>query len=483
MSSIVGRFLNYFLVPLYTSKFAPSDYGITTEFYAYVAFLIVLLTYGLETALFRFYLQKDTDKPKVFATAMVSITVSSVAFMLLSIVLASPIANALEYPGHADYVIWFALILGFDAITAIPFAKLRADNCPLAFAGIKLVNIFLNIGLNVFFIAICKPAFEANQGSWLASVYNPSIGVGYMFLSNLAASALTLLMMLPMYRSLMAGFDKQLWKEMIAYGAPMIFVGLASIINETFGRAMLKYWLPYDNATNLHMLGVYGACYKLAALMSIFIQAYRYAAEPFFFAKKQDSDAKYLYARTFDYFSVFSLFLFLAVTLCIDLFKLFIRNPAYYEGLGVVPILLMANLFLGMYVNLSIWFKFTDKTRMGAVVAVGGAIITLGMNILLIPLHHPVFGGYMGSAWATLVTYCYMAVISYVMGQKYYPVNYQIGRAGAMIVFTLGLYFVDKFYVPLLPIHPYISKAFLLAMFFLIAATGYGIKLRLPVKQ
>jgi O-antigen/teichoic acid export membrane protein len=463
LSSIIGRFLNYFLVPLYTAKgaFDPAQYGVVTEFYAYVAFLAVILTYGLETALFRYYLNNaEGDKEKIYATSLISILASSGVFMLVVIFLSSPIATGLGYQGHANYIIWFAMVLGFDAISNIPFAKLRADSRPLFFAVVKLSGIAMNIGLNLFFIRLCKPAHDQHLGNWLASCYDPEIGVGYVFLCNLASSAITLLLLLPMLRGFLNGFDKEVWKKMMRYGLPIVLISMAGIINETLDRALLKHLLPFDAHTNQYNLGVYGACYKLATLMTICIQAFRYAAEPFYFSRAGHADAKALYARVLDYFTIFGAVVFLTVNLYIDIFKEFIRNPEYHVGLGVVPILLMANLFLGIYVNLSIWYKLTDKTRIGAWVAGFGAVITIVLNVWWIPTM-----GYMGSAWATLVVYFYMAAVSYLLGRKYYPVDYHLLRIGFYIGFALALYFTDTYFTASIPLNVWVVKTLWLLIY------------------
>lgn len=460
LSSIIGRFLNYLLVPIYVSQFDPAAFGVVTEFYAYVGFLIVVLTYGMETALFRF-INKDPNPEKVYSTALISMISSSAVFMVLAIVFSQSIATAMRYPEHADYIVWFALILGFDAISALPFAKLRAEGKATAFATIKLINIGANIGLNLFFVLVCKEAFDHQTGSVFASLYNPNIGVAYQFVCNLAASTLTLVLLLPWIRGIANGFDAALWKKMLNYGWPLIAVGLAGIVNETLDRALLKYLLPYDNETNMWNLGVYGANYKLAMLMSLGIQAFRYAAEPFFFEHaKEGEGGKQIYARVLNYFVGFGALAFLVISLYINLFKYFIPNKEYWSGLNVVPILLMANLFLGVYINLSIWYKLTDRTKLGALVSLAGAAITIVLNVIWIPTI-----GYVGSAWATLIVYVFMSVASYVLGRKYFPVPYQVGKVLLMIGLALLLFWVDQNFVAAGGALAYGLKAVLLLVF------------------
>lgn len=436
LSSIVGRFLNYLLVPLYVSQFDPGVYGVVTELYAWVGFLIVALTYGMETAFFRFF-NKEKDNPKVYSTALSSIVFSSFIFMGVFLFLAQPIADAMQYSGNVEYIMWFTLILSFDAITAIPFAKLRADHKPTYFAVVKLVNIGLNIGINLFFVYYCKEAHDNHTGTWAASLYDPSIGVGYVFIANLVASGVTLLMLLPQMRQITNGFDSNLWKRMLAYSWPLILVGMAGIINEMLDRTLLKYLLPGTTDENLYQLGIYGACYKLAMLMSLFIQAFRYASEPFFFAQADQAGSKQLYAKVLNYFTIFGCGVFLVITLFIDFFKYFIPNEEYHIGLHVVPILLMANLFLGLYVNLSIWYKLTDKTKLGAWVAAAGAAVTIALNVAFIPTY-----GYTASAWATLASYATLTLLSYWLGRKYYPVPYQLRKVLFYIVLALGVYWL-----------------------------------------
>lgn len=428
--SIAGRFLNYLLTYLYTRVFATEQFGVNSEFYAYSGFFAVLLAFGMETGFFRF--QKDSKEPeKVYATSLLFIVFSSLVFIVAAFTFSQPIANLLEYPDHVEYIHWFALILALDSIAAIPFVKLRAENKAAQFATIKIIEIVVNITLNIFFLVICRKAYLEQSGSVFAQLYLPQIGVGYVFLSNLAASAVKMLLLLPQLRGATTGFDKNLFRKMLRYSLPMVVIGFAGIINEMLDRMLLKYLLPYDNLTNLQMLGIYGACYKLSILMSLFIQAFRFAGEPFFFAHSDKENSKKLYADVTKYFVIFCVFVFLLVMLYINWFQLFIGKD-YRVGLSVVPILLMANLFLGIYVNLSIWYKLTDKTLLGAFVSVGGALLTILLNLLFIPKF-----GYMASAWATLACYASMTVASYLLGQKYYPVDYDLRKIMGYI--SIGL--------------------------------------------
>lgn len=434
LSSIIGRFLNYLLVPLYTYTFPAREYGIVSELYAYAGFFAVLLVFGLETGYFRFSNREELRSDTVYSTALVFLILANLAFVSGIVVFREPLAALLRYSEHPEYLVWFGAILALDSIAALPFARLRSENRAWRFAGIKLIEIVLAIGLNLFFLVYCRNAAELWPNSLGARLYDPAVGVGYIFLANLAASAFKLLLLLPQLKGLRGGLDSRLLKRLLAYSLPMVIIGFAGMVNEMLDRAILKFLLPYDPATNLRMLGIYGACYKLSILMTLFIQAFRYAGEPFFFAYAGRADAKHAYALVMNYFVIFCVFIFLVVTLYIDVFKYFV-GAEYREGLHVVPILLLANLFLGIYVNLSIWYKLTDRTLMGAWVSLIGAVLTTGLNIWWIPIM-----GYVGSAWATLACYATMTVISYTLGQYYYPVRYPIGKIAGYFLLGLLLY-------------------------------------------
>ena len=433
LSSIVGRLLNYLLVPLYTNIFSTGQYGIVTELYAYLSFLIIVLTYGMETGFFRFS-ESEKENPKVYSTALISLLISSTLFIVLAVFFAQPVANALNYNQHPEYVIWLGIIIGVDAMTAIPFAWLRQKNKALQFATIKLINIGANIGLNLFFLVLC-PYFIKTGSDLPTWLYNSEIGVGYVFISNLVASILTLLILIP-YLRVNWTFDKALWKKMIFYSLPLLVAGFAGMVNETFDRAMLKRLLP-DASTAMDQLGIYGANYKVAILMTIFIQTFRFAAEPFFFSQYKEKNAKELYADVMKFFIIFGLFIFLSVMLYIDIVKYFIGED-FRSGLKIVPILLLANLFLGIFYNLSIWFKLTNKTRYGAYLAIFGATITIVLNFWLIPII-----GYLGSAWATLICYFAMMIVSFFLGNIHYKVPYDLARIGLYFISATLIYVVS----------------------------------------
>lgn len=435
LSQIVGRFVNYLLVPLHTALFDTAEFGINTLLYSYVTFFNVLLTYGMETAFFRFSQKKDNPN-EVYSTALTSILSSSLFFGSIVWLLSPQIADAIHIPEHPEYVTYFAFVMAFDAISAIPFAYLRQQNRPIKFAIVKNINIFTNILLNLYFLLLC-PYVQKNYGT-LLPFFDGTIHVGYIFISNLVASIITIPLLSKEILAIRnAAFNKVLWREMLVYGLPLMVVGFAGMINETLDRIILSY-LYTDVQAGLKATGIYGANYKLSILMSLFVQAFRYAAEPFFFSHSKDNDKRHIYASVMNYFTLVCLALFLAVTLYIDVFKHFI-NERYWEGLNVVPILLLANMFLGIYYNLSIWYKLSDNTNKGAVISMVGAAITIVVNFALIPIM-----GYTGSAWATFVCYISMAIMCYIQGMKYYPIPYQVKRLTVYIASALVIFFVFK---------------------------------------
>ncbi|MBS4012622.1 MAG: polysaccharide biosynthesis C-terminal domain-containing protein [Bacteroidetes bacterium] len=438
LSSIIGRLLNYLLVPLYTRVFLTGEFGVIVEMYSYVAFLIVLLTYGMETALFRFYQTEKEDRDKVFGTSVTSIITSSILFIIFVIIFRNNLAELLRYPQHAEYVVWFAIIIGFDAITAIPFAKLRAENKPVKFAVIKLINIGINIGLNLFFLLLCPWIAENGSDfskSLINTIYNPSVGVGYVFIANLIASVITLLLLLPSIISSKLKLSVPLLKKMLVYALPLLIAGLAGVANEALDKLLLKFILPEDIA--MQHVGIYGACFKIAIIMAIFIQAFRFAAEPFFFSNSEKKEAPELYANVMKYFVFACLVIFLGIMLFMDVVQHFIGRE-YREGLDVVPVLLMGKMFLGIYFNLSIWYKITGQTKYGAIFTIVGAAITIGLNIWLIPIY-----GYFGSAWVQLICYFSMTVMCLYFGQKYFKVPYPWGKIFFMIALALIIYFAS----------------------------------------
>jgi O-antigen/teichoic acid export membrane protein len=467
MGTIVPRLMNYFLLtPFYTRVFMQGEYGVITELYAYMAFLLVLLTYGMETTYFRFA-EKEPEPNKVFSASLFSLLVSSSLFFLIVLLFAQPIAGAMDYAEHKEYIILFCLIVALDAFTAIPFAHLRQKNKALRFSVIKVVNVLVNIGLNFFFLWLAPRMLAHNPDSWVKIVYDPEVGVGYAFIANLISSVITLILLIPDIFSIKFKVDWDLLRRMLKYTFPLLIVGLAGMVNEVADKIIFKYLLivpagvPNPETYALGQLGIYGAAYKLSVLMTLFIQMFRYAAEPFFFAQVKEKNAKQVYADVMKYFILFGLFLFLGVTLFVDVVKYFI-GPRYWEGLYVLPIVLLANLLLGITYNLSIWYKLNDMTRFGAYIGLSGAAVTIILNVMLVPRF-----SYLGAAWGHLSAYVVMVILSFIWGQKYYRIKYQMGRIGFYALVALGLFLVSYF----LPFeHKSLSLGinFILMMIFLI---------------
>lgn len=442
LSSIVGRFLNYLLTPYFTGLFSKEQYGVITEMYAYVAFLVVFLTYGMETTYFRYASKDEYESKNVYSTILPTLLISSISFILISTFFSQGIADWLMYPDHNEYVVWFSIIVGFDAITAIPQAYLRKENKPLKFAFVNLGNVVVNISLCVFFLSYCKGLYGTAESNWIVeSFYNPEIGVGYVFIANLIASIFKMIVLMPEIFLIRTGkFLIKHLKPFFKYSIPLLFVGLAGIVNETLDRVLLKRLLVDEIGKDgaMAQLGIYGANYKLSILITLFIQAYRYAAEPFFFAQEKEKNSKDLYAKIMNYFVIVVCVIFLFVMFYIDLLKYFINNDELWVGLSVVPILLAANVCLGIYYNLSIWYKLSNKTGIGAIVSIFGALITIVLNLILIP-----HLGYEGSAWTTLLCYASMVIVSYVLGQKYYTIPYQLGKI-LIYIGVAGLLFLTS---------------------------------------
>lgn len=478
ISSIFGRFLNYLLVPLYTYYFSAAEYGVVSEFYAYAGFFSVLLLFGFETGYFRFRDEEHSGRDVAYSTALIFVVLVNLGFLLTILLINTRLSAALNYANHPEYVLFFTLILTLDAVASIPFARLRAEDKAFRFAGIKVTEILITVLLSLFFIIYCPKVYAENPQSWITRIYNPAVGIGYIFIANLIASLFKFMLLAPQLKGLAWGFNRQLFGRMIRYSLPMVVIGFAGIINEMLDRALLKYLLPYDWQTNMKMLGIYSACYKLSILMTLFIQAFRYAAEPFFFAYSDKSDARHVYAKVLKFFVIFCVFIFLLVTLFIDFFKYFLGDE-FRAGLEVVPILLLANLCLGIYVNLSIWYKLTDRTLMGAFVSLVGAGLTIVLNVWWIPVY-----GYVGSAWATLACYASMAIVSYLLGRHYYPVAYDVKRVIGYITLGVGLY-IARVQLPVSTgwQHPWLLSLELMSIYILVIILFERRQIAIAVKR
>lgn len=445
LSSMLGRVLNMMLlVPLHTRTLRDtSDFGAVVDLYATSAFLMVIFSYRMESAFFRFGTPKE-DRSRAFSTGMLSVMGSTAIITLLLLIFAAPVADFLQYHDHPEYVRWFALILGLDCLAELPFARLRLEQRPIRFVSVRLINIMVNILMNLFWLLYC-PWAASNGQDWVHTVWSADTGAGYVFLSNLIASAVTVLLLLPEFRRIGFSFDTELWIRMIKYAAPLIIVSLAGIVDEMFSRSMLKYLLPGTVEENLGQVGIFGANYKLAALITLFTQAYRYAAEPFFFRHAGDKDAMRTQAEVTKWFTVAGATGMLGILLFLDVVKYFIA-PKYHGGLHVVPVLLVANLLLGVYYNFSVWYRLKDRTGLGAIISIAGAVITILLNLVLIPRY-----GYTGAAFVTLVCYAFMSWATWFTGKKHYPVPYQLGRMFFYAFLALLLAAISWWAAPLLP--------------------------------
>ena len=437
LGTIIPRLLNYVLLtPFFTRIFNKGEYGSLTELYAYVAFLLVFLTYGMETTFFRFY-ESENKKERVYSTIMWSMFITTSIFLFIIVFFYPHIAQLIDYKNHTNFILWLGIIVGTDAFFAVPFAKLRQENKAVRFTIIKLTNITVNLLLIYFILYLCKTESEINPNSFLGKIYNPEIGVGYVLLANLVSSLVVAIMLIPQLLEIKRIFDLQLLKKILHYTWPLLVVGSAAMVNEVGDKIILKYVISPENHP-MEQVGIYGAAYKLAVLMTIFIQMFKYAAEPFFFKQAKEKNAQKTYAFVMKYFIIFGIIIFLGITLFMDLIKYYI-GANFWEGLKIVPIILIANLFLGIYYNLSIWYKLTNKTILGAAISIIGAIITLVINFSLIPIY-----GYMASAWATLAAYGSMMLISWAWGKKYYPIQYPIKSILLYFFAGLGIYFLSQ---------------------------------------
>lgn len=427
---MVGRLLNYLLVPFHTQMFdSAAPYGIVADFYAQAALLNVLFTYGMETTFFQFTAHRKQDEVKTFNLIVTNLLATSLFFVTLLWLFSDGLAALMTYPESGQFVRWFALILLFDTLAAIPFARLRLQGRAQRFALLKLGQILLTVLLNIFFLYILKKAFLAEGFGFLqpfaTAWYNPELGAGYVFLANLIANGVLLLFLLPEFRGFRISWSWGRFRPLFIYAYPMIFTGIAYTINEVADRTLLKYTLPdnfYPGLTALEAVGVYSGCYKLSIFITLAVQAFKYAAEPFFFAKAADRNSPETFARIMRYFVIACALMALAVSAEAHwLGTLFLRKEVYLQGLVVVPFLLFANTLLGIYYNLSVWFKVTDRTYYGTFISLIGMSVTLLLNLLLIPVL-----GFLGSAIATLGCYFTMAVVCYLWGRKFYPIPYPV---------------------------------------------------------
>lgn len=433
LGSILPRVLNFCLVWLHSRVFAPEAYGIYTNFYAWVALLNIVYAFGMETAYFRFATRVGADENSVFRTAQTFVVSIGLALTAIFLVFAQPIASYFLVPDHPEFIRWLAVLMFIDSIVAIPFARLRLQKKALRFASAKLINIVIVIALNLYFLKVA---------------YDPAIGIGYPVLANLLANATYLLFFAGTLLAWRPRWDGEVIRALFVYAWPIMLMGLAGMTNEMYSRLSLAWWLPegfYPGHDASYALGIFGACFRFAVIMNVAVQAFRFAAEPFFFSNAADKNSPALFAQVNHYFIIVGCFVVLSVVVHLDVLKYFLEAE-YWPGLPIVPYLMFGYLFLGVYYNLSIWYKLTDRTYFGTIITLLGMAITLVLNYLLIPV-----AGYLGSSWTTLACYSAMAVTSYVVGQRYYPVPYSLGGAFLYLALTLGLIVVSSMFTPPTP--------------------------------
>jgi len=435
ISNILTRILNYLILTPYLSRIFSGDdtgqYAIHTLMYSMSAILLIIFTFRMETAFFRFGSQ-EKYKTSAFSTGSIPLLAFTGVMVLLVYFFAPQIAHLLTEAEDARYVQYFAFIVGLDTIAALPFAKLRLENKAWWFVTIKIINIVLTVCIIMFWLELCPRLIETGN-DWFSNIYQKEYILDYLFLANLMASAVVVILLIPEYFRMTWTFDKNLWKSMMIYAAPLVLVGIAGVINQFSDRYFMLRYLPGNYEENLDMVGVYSGCIKIAILMSLFTTAFNYAAEPFFFKHADRKDAKELYAQVARSFILVASFAFLSICLYLDIFK-YILDESYWSALNIVPFILVAYLFLGLYYNISVWYKVTNNTKYGAIIAVAVAIFTIVMNILLIPQF-----GIMGAAYTTLGAYLLMVVLGTIIGRKHYKVPYQWGAMAKYLVLAIVL--------------------------------------------
>ena len=472
LSSIVGRFLNYMLVPLYTAVLPASTggYGVVSNVYAFTALMLVLLTFGMETGFFRFANKSGEDPMKVYANSLLSVGGVSLIFVFLCLLFLQPISNLLDYGDHPEFIAMMAVVVALDSFQCIPFAYLRYKKRPIKFAAIKLLSIVGGIGLNLFFLLVC-PWLNVHCPSTISWFYDPDYLVGYIFISNLIISVVQMFFFIPELTGFAYKLDRVLLKRMVVYSFPVLILGLVGILNQTVDK-MIYPFLFEDRQEGLVQLGIYAATSKIAMVMAMFTQAFRYAYEPFVFGKDREGDNRKMYAAAMKYFLIFSLLAFLAVMFYLDLLRYLVAR-GYWEGLGVVAIVMLAEICKGIYFNLSFWYKLTDDTRWGAYFSIIACLTVVLMNIFLIPVY-----GYVACAWAGFTGYAIAMLLSYFVGQKKYPIAYDLRGIGCYVGLAIILYLIGEW----IPIH---NTVLLLAFrtVLLLLFIAYIIKRDLPLSQ
>ncbi|WP_269686206.1 lipopolysaccharide biosynthesis protein [Flavobacterium lacustre] len=429
LATVLPRMLSFLLVRLYTGILPTAEYGEVSILLSWMVFFNVILSYGMETAFFRFY-NSESDKQNVIATTTISVFWSSIFFLFGALIFRNTLAAMANV--DVQYITYSIWILVLDALVIVPFSKLRANQKPMVYAAIKIGNVAVNLILNLFFLLFLPKIAESNPDSFLGNLYIDNFEIGYIFVSNLLASLLTFVVLSPNYLSLKRNFDTVLWKKMMRYGLPILVAGIAFAVNEHFDKILLGYLLPENIAKS--EVGAYSACYKLGLFMVLFATAFRLGIEPFFFSHSNNENAPQTYAVITKYFVILGSLILLGVIVFADILKLILLdNQSYWEAMKVVPLIILANFFLGIYNNLSVWYKLTDKTIIGAYISIVGAIVTLVLNYLLIPKY-----SYYGSAIATISAYGSMMFISYILGNKYYPIPYDMEKIGAYLGISIA---------------------------------------------
>ena len=437
--TIASRFLGYLMnmaLPFFIAM--PEKTADLVQVYTIIPFLNVLYAYGLETAYFRF--SQTHDKQKLYNTLSLSLLFSSIFFTVILLLCKDSLVNVTDLNQHPNYMLWMIAIIAVDNLNTLPFAKLRQENRPKRYAFARVAGILINVFVVIFFMAIIPKILQSNPDSFLRLIYNKDFGLGYYLLGNLCGSLFTLLVLSQEIKQIKIRFDFKLWKEVMHYSAPLIIVGLGGMINDVLSRLIYRHVVDLPRQQADHELGIFANIFRIALLITIMIQAFRMAAEPFFFNKSKDENAQKTYARVMKFFVIACCFMFLFIGLFLDAFRwIFITfaNPRWAEGMEVVPLLALGNIFLGIYYNLSVWYKLTNKNMYGAVITIGGAIITIVLNIILIPKLH-----YTGAAIATFSCYLFMMLASYLLGQKYYPVPYPVKKLMAYLTMVVLIYFI-----------------------------------------
>lgn len=468
LSSIIGRFLNWCLVPLYVYVFPTQEYGIVSYLYSFTAVALVILNYGMETGYFRFA-SRSEDPDRVYTTALTSVGFTSCLFIILLTALLGPISRAMLLPNHSSYVMMLGIIVAIDAFSNIPFAYLRFKKKAYRFAGIKMLNVGLNIGLNLLFILGC-PALMKCCPALVSWFYEPlggaAFGIGWIFVANLISSVIVLLCLLPELSGRRMVCDMALLRKMLRYSWPLLILGVAGILSQNMGQILIPYLFQGHESEARSMVGIYGANIKIAIVMVMFTQAFRYAYEPFIFAQaKSDGDTRLrAYADAMKFFVIFGLFIFLGVMFYLPVIKYFV-SPSYWAGLSVVPVMMVAELCFGVFFNLSVWYKVTDRTRWGMWLSLICFALMLGFNLWLVPAIG-IPDGYMGSAWAALLAYSGVMIISYLVGRHYYPIPYQTAKMGLYAVLAILLFFGGMVLERVFPTWAvYVSRTLLLLVY------------------